>query len=172
MILSKLRSFGVISRKFVNSAIFQRKMSEHRTFAITPSRFSWDKFKDMVHFYILLGAIPATIFITYCNVFIGPATLSEIPPDYIPKHWEYYRNPVTRLIAKYTSLNHQQEYEKYLAYIFMEDEKRLLRKIQYEVKEKIKERDDYQAYYYRPVLAKYVRQSKEAADYIESIRGD
>jgi len=34
------------------------------------------------------------------------------------------------------------------------------------------ERNDYQAYYYRPVIAKYHRVSKEAADYLESIRGD
>lgn len=34
------------------------------------------------------------------------------------------------------------------------------------------ERHDYQAYYYRPVLAKYHRVSKEAYDYVESIRGE
>lgn len=34
------------------------------------------------------------------------------------------------------------------------------------------ERSDYQAYYYRPVTAKYHRQAKHTSDYLESIRGD
>jgi len=29
------------------------------------------------------------IVITLVNVFIGPATLEEIPEDYVPKEWEY-----------------------------------------------------------------------------------
>lgn len=66
-------------------------MSEHRTFRIVPSRWQWQKFKDLFHLYILVGAIPVGAIIFYSNVFIGPATLSEIPEGYIPKHWEYYR---------------------------------------------------------------------------------
>lgn len=58
---------------------------------ITPSRFQWDKFKDSVHFYILLGVIPIVGVVFYSNVFVGPATLSEVPADYAPKHWEYHR---------------------------------------------------------------------------------
>lgn len=27
--------------------------------------------------------------ITLVNIFIGPATLEEIPEDYVPKEWEY-----------------------------------------------------------------------------------
>lgn len=34
------------------------------------------------------------------------------------------------------------------------------------------ERNDYQAYYYRPVAAKYHRVSREAADYLETIKGE
>lgn len=67
-------------------------MSGHeRTMTITPSRWQWHKFKDQVHFYILLGAIPLGLLITYVNVFIGPATLTPIPEGYEPNHWEYYR---------------------------------------------------------------------------------
>jgi NADH dehydrogenase (ubiquinone) 1 beta subcomplex subunit 5 len=40
------------------------------------------------------------------------------------------------------------------------------------VKQKIAERRDYQAYYYRPVMAKYHRISREAFEYVDSIRGD
>ena len=46
------------------------------------------------------------------------------------------------------------------------------RKLENEIRAKMAERNDYQAYYYRPAIAKYHRISKEAADYLESIRGD
>lgn len=66
-------------------------MSEHRTMVITPSRWQWDKLKDYAHLYVCVAAIPIGIIIFYANVFVGPATLSEIPEGYVPKHWEYYR---------------------------------------------------------------------------------
>lgn len=68
-----------------------RPMSEHRVFPMVPSRWQWNKFKDLFHFYVLLGVIPCTLIVGYTNVFIGPATLSEIPEGYVPKHWEYER---------------------------------------------------------------------------------
>lgn len=65
-------------------------MSEHRTMAIKPSRWSWNKFKDMVHFYMMLGIIPSTLAILYINITIGPAKLAEIPENYVPEYHEYY----------------------------------------------------------------------------------
>jgi NADH dehydrogenase (ubiquinone) 1 beta subcomplex subunit 5 len=58
---------------------------------ITPSRWQWHKFKDMVHYYIMVGLIPVSAAVVYANVFVGPAQLAEIPEGYVPKHWEYYR---------------------------------------------------------------------------------
>jgi NADH dehydrogenase (ubiquinone) 1 beta subcomplex subunit 5 len=58
---------------------------------VQPSRFQWHKFKDMLHFYVMLGAIPITGLLFYLNVFVGPAQLTETPEDYVPKHWEYHR---------------------------------------------------------------------------------
>lgn len=67
-------------------------MSGHdRTFAIEPSRWQWNRFKDYFHYYCMLGLIPVGAVITLTNVFVGPATLSEIPEGYTPKYWEYYR---------------------------------------------------------------------------------
>lgn len=68
-------------------------MSDHgpRTMVVQPSRFQWNKFKDNLHFYSLLGAIPCTLLIFFVNVFIGPATLTPTPEGYEPKHWEYHR---------------------------------------------------------------------------------
>lgn len=68
-------------------------MSDHgpRNFVIVPSRFQWDKFKDLLHFFTMLGLIPVTAVVFYVNVFIGPARLTPIPDGYVPKHWEYHR---------------------------------------------------------------------------------
>lgn len=70
-----------------------RNMSggEKRIFNITPSRFQYTKFKDDLHFYITLGVVPLGLLILYCNIFIGPATLTEIPEGYEPKNYEYYK---------------------------------------------------------------------------------
>lgn len=56
--------------------------------------------------------------------------------------------------------------------LYEENEKIQMRKLEAKIKSKMAERKDYQAYYYRPVTAKYLRVSKEAADHLESIWGD
>ncbi|EEZ97690.1 NADH dehydrogenase [ubiquinone] 1 beta subcomplex subunit 5, mitochondrial [Tribolium castaneum] len=167
MILSKLRP--LLGQK---SLALWRPMSDHRVLPIQPSRWQWTKFKDLFHFYIMLGVIPLGLITAYANVFIGPATLSEIPEGYTPKYWEYYKSPITRFFARYVMTSPQQDYEKYLAYLFMENEKRQLRMLETQVKQKIAERRDYQAYYYRPVMAKYHRLQREVSDYLETIRGE
>ena len=65
-------------------------MSGHQTMHIKPSKWSWNRFKDLLNFYVLLGVIPATAVITYINLFIGPARLAEIPEGYVPETHEYY----------------------------------------------------------------------------------
>ena len=65
--------------------------SEHHHLNVTTSRFQWNKFKDLLNFYVLLGVIPVVAISVYANVFIGPAKLAEIPADYEPKHWEYHK---------------------------------------------------------------------------------
>ncbi|XP_060527422.1 NADH dehydrogenase [ubiquinone] 1 beta subcomplex subunit 5, mitochondrial [Cylas formicarius] len=168
-LLSKLKPFLRL-RDVKQTEALLRHMSEHRVFPLAPSKWQWKKTKDLFHFYFMLGAIPCTLAVMYGNIFVGPATLSEIPKDYEPKYWEYYRNPITRFIARYIMNNPQQDYEKYCHYIFVEEEKKRLRFLEKEIEAKIAERDDYQAYYYKPVTAKYQRVIKESADTIKHIR--
>ncbi|KAK7074407.1 NADH dehydrogenase [ubiquinone] 1 beta subcomplex subunit 5, mitochondrial, partial [Halocaridina rubra] len=70
----------------------QREMGGHgpRKMNITPSRWQWHKFKDMFHFYVMLGAIPLGALTLAVNIFIGPAKLAPHPEDSVPKYWEYY----------------------------------------------------------------------------------
>ncbi|XP_067648282.1 NADH dehydrogenase [ubiquinone] 1 beta subcomplex subunit 5, mitochondrial [Eurosta solidaginis] len=144
----------------------------HHQFHIQPSRFQWHKFKDLLHYYTMLGLIPITAIVLYVNIFIGPAELTEIPEDYEPKYWEYHRHPISRFIARYLHTNPQQEYEKALHNFYEEWEKSLLRKLEKDVNAKMSERHDYKSHYYRPAIAKYHRISKEVADELEELRGN
>lgn len=86
------------------AALQVRLMSEERTLHIAPSRFQWNKFKDQVHLYIMLGVIPITALILYVNIFIGPAQLTPIPEGYTPKHWEYHRVSVDELLDYFATI--------------------------------------------------------------------
>ncbi|OWR41227.1 lethal [Danaus plexippus plexippus] len=126
----------------------------------------------MCHFYLMVGLIPVGAIIFYTNVFIGPAQLTPIPPEYVPKHWEYHRHPITRFIARYIHNNPQQEYEKFMHYIDEEAQKVKLRSLENEVLQNIKERHDYKAYYYRPLYNKYLRINKANGEEIYNRLGD
>ncbi|EDV96255.1 NADH dehydrogenase [ubiquinone] 1 beta subcomplex subunit 5, mitochondrial [Drosophila grimshawi] len=144
----------------------------HHHMTVKPSRFQWDKFKDLMHFYVMIGILPITALVLYSNIFVGPSQLSEIPEGYEPKHWEYEKHPVSRFIARYMLNSQQQEYEKACHNLFEENEKAQIRLLEENIRRKMSERNDYQAYYYRPTVAKYHRVSKEAADELEALRGD
>ncbi|XP_014256191.1 NADH dehydrogenase [ubiquinone] 1 beta subcomplex subunit 5, mitochondrial [Cimex lectularius] len=164
-------AFKLISRKlFSQQNLIVRNMSE-RKMNITSSRFQWHKFKDLLHFYTLLGLIPVGLIVFYANVFIGPAQLAEIPEDYTPKHWEYYSHPITRFLARYVFTPPQQEYEKYLHVLYEEDEKKKIRLLVKDVKEKMKERSDYRAFYVKPFDGKYYRIARESAEENANIAG-
>lgn len=142
-------------------------------FVVEPSRFQWHKFKDLVHYYVLVGAIPCLAVVFYSNVFIGPATLTEPPPGYQPKHWEYHRHPITRWLSRYWYSPPQQEYEKMCHAIAQEHDKARIRLLERDIKEKMAEKSDYEAYYYRPVTAKYHRYQKSVTEKQESdLMGD
>lgn len=57
-------------------------------------------------------------------------------------------------------------------YIHEESEKMKLRELEAKVKALIAERRDYQAYYYKDVMAKYHRVAKQTAKDLEGIYGD
>ena len=71
---------------------------------IRPSRWVYDKFKDDVHFYFMLAAIPIGITITAVNVLVGPGELRPIPEGYQPKEEEYFAHPISRLVTTFTSV--------------------------------------------------------------------
>ncbi|KYM98602.1 PREDICTED: NADH dehydrogenase [ubiquinone] 1 beta subcomplex subunit 5, mitochondrial [Cyphomyrmex costatus] len=142
-----------------------RCMSEERTFIIRPSSFQWHKTKDYFHLYFLLGAIPVLTGITLVNVFVGPATLQEIPEDYVPKEWEYLRHPIQRFLQRYFFPSPQQEYEKYLHQIYHESQLRKVRLLEQQVNIAMGTRRDYRSSYFREFYgAKYLHHYKSYFD--------
>lgn len=139
-----------------------RQSSNHMV--ITPSRFAWNKFKDHVHFYVLLGVIPLGLLVTYVNVFIGPPKLAEIPEGYEPKHWEYFDHPIKQFFAKWLMENPQMKYEKKMNILQNEYEKVQLREIQSKVETLIRERGDFQAWYYVPYDSKYTKKYQKQTE--------
>lgn len=127
-----------------------RCMSEHHVMEITPSRWQWHKTKDWLHFYFFVGVIPVAAFIFYMNVFIGPATLQEIPEGYIPKQWEYYRTPVVRFFSRYFYPDIQMEYEKLLHKTHVANVKRQLFALEKQIQILIREHQDYRYWSYTP----------------------
>ncbi|EFN82172.1 NADH dehydrogenase [ubiquinone] 1 beta subcomplex subunit 5, mitochondrial [Harpegnathos saltator] len=145
-----------------------RCMSEQRVMVIKPSRFQWHKTKDWFHFYFLLGLIPLGIGIFMVNVFIGPATLEEIPEDYVPKEWEYHRHPIKRFLARYFFPSPQQEYEKFLHYAYQENQIRQIRLLENRVNDVMGTRRDYRGPYFQEYYgSKYLYRYKEIMDELE-----
>ncbi len=137
---------------------------------IQPSQYMWNGFKDKLHFYLLLGIVPLALITTYANVFIGQATLTEIPEGYTPHYWEYYKvcsssppifvvithtffsltsqSPITRFLAKYFLYDKSLDYETHVARVTEDSEIIILRKIERELKAMMATKSDNKAWYY------------------------
>jgi len=145
-----------------NATLLQSiKQPASRHFQITPSRYTWQKYKDMFHFYFFLGAIPGLIGVFLVNIYIGPPTLAEIPEGYVPKHWEYQRHPIQQFEARYIFRSFQEDYERALFYVQEEDEKRRMRLLAWRAELLMKERGDFYNYFQnRSIAGKYLRKNR------------
>lgn len=107
----------------------------------------WDEF----HYMWCLCTVPFIVLVLYANIFVGSATLTEIPEGYEPEHWEYYKHPITRGWAWLLEHPEPVDYEIKMSKLYQEilwDEK-----IQWEkkVKELMRDRQDYKAWYFLPM---------------------
>ncbi|KAG8136193.1 putative NADH dehydrogenase protein [Naja naja] len=131
---SASRSGVIVSLRHASEA---KKM-----FYIRASRFYDSRFLKLLNWYILLTGIPVLLVITFANVFIGQAELAEIPEGYVPEHWEYYKHPISRWIARYIQDPPEKEYEKEMARLYVEYEKKKLRQLEAEANHLMLERGD------------------------------
>jgi len=178
---------GLLSRQCINPTVPLRSvvmtaprragdhhLPTHQTaFEVTPSRYVWYLYKNLIHFYFMLGAIPLTGVVFFVNVFIGPPTLKEIPEGYVPKHWEYERHPISRFFSRYGFWSTQELYERNLFYIQQERESMAMKFLEWKAKRLMKERGDYPTLYQKRInMAKYIRAWEEEHEYQREVTGD
>ncbi|XP_076756508.1 NADH dehydrogenase (ubiquinone) SGDH subunit [Xylocopa sonorina] len=153
-----------------NSYIFltqngsRRWMSEERTMHITATRWQWSQTKNWLHFYILLGVIPAVLVIVCSNLFIGDATLEAIPEGYEPKEWEYYKHPISRFLARYCLPDPKMEYEKYLAKVHKDYTRMQLTNLERNIRAQIGEHSDYKYFSFKRGAVKDIIELRKRID--------
>jgi len=136
-----------------------------------PSRWEYDLFKDYVHFYLMLGAIPIGLAITLTNIVKGPAQLKPIPEGYIPQEYEYYKNPIVRFMVKHVYPTYQQNYESRLSSIWEESKKQNMYLLRKEVHRQMRVHSDYKGWYTREFTAEYLRMSLNNMKKVEGHAG-
>ncbi|XP_032081809.1 NADH dehydrogenase [ubiquinone] 1 beta subcomplex subunit 5, mitochondrial [Thamnophis elegans] len=113
-----------------------------KMFFIRATRFYDHRFVRLMNWYFLLTGIPVLLVVAYANIFIGQAELAEIPEGYIPEHWEYHKHPISRWISRYFYNPPEKEYEKEMARLHIEMEKKKLRKLEADASHLMYERGD------------------------------
>eukprot|EP00091_Calanus_sinicus_P009226 TRINITY_DN216_c0_g1_i3.p2 TRINITY_DN216_c0_g1~~TRINITY_DN216_c0_g1_i3.p2 ORF type:complete len:177 (-),score=45.74 TRINITY_DN216_c0_g1_i3:45-575(-) len=169
-IFSTLRS-GLKPNNFKTIIQNQVRNGGHYTVPARPSRWVYDKFKDDVHFYFMLTAIPVGISILAINILVGPAELRPIPEGYQPREWEYHPNPITRIITKYFKTGMQENYEVHLHCAWECAKISEMGQLRAEVKRQMQIHGDYKGWYHRPDIARYSRMKREADTFNTSCQG-
>jgi len=121
-----------------------------RKMVVKQSDFERRRFFDEMHYQACICSLPFVLLVLYFNIFVGQATLTEIPEGYEPKHWEYYKHPITRwwswLLDHPEPMEHEMKMSKmYQISLYVE-------RTQWEkkVEELMKDRQDYKAWYFLP----------------------
>jgi NADH dehydrogenase (ubiquinone) 1 beta subcomplex subunit 5 len=139
-----------------------------------PTNFEWRKFKDHMNFYFMLGLVPIGVIIGAVNLFIGPGELIDTPEGYEPKHWEYYKSPISRFISRYLIDSQEKWYERHMHFIALEKEKILMRKLEKKVSLLVgdaEHRHDSKRWYYLPSNDKAAVKGRLVEEITEEGRG-
>jgi NADH dehydrogenase (ubiquinone) 1 beta subcomplex subunit 5 len=141
---------------------------------LVPSSFEWRKFKDHMNFYFMLGIIPIAGIIGATNLFIGQHELADIPEGYEPKHWEYYKSPISRFIARYLLDSPEKWYERHMHFVAIEKDKILMRKLERKIELLVGEggqRYDSKRWYYEPVNDRAAPAKRALQAHVDELEG-
>lgn len=167
--LSRLRALSplantiklkLVGNNQLNQNIIYKRWSGHNNMNIEPSNFPMKKAKDMMHFYVLLTSIPIIVITTIINIRANPE-LTEIPEGYEPRHWEYYKHPITRFLAKYVYMPMETEWEVYLGNHEMISESQIMNQIERKVNHVMAFYNDHRSQYFKPYFAEFFRISRD-----------
>lgn len=150
-------------RNLVKQNLTQSRSSGHNAMNIEPSNYGWKHVKDMLHFYLLIAAIPLSVISTIINIRANPE-LTEIPEGYEPRHWEYYKHPIARWMAKHVYTPMEIEHELQMALLEQISETQIIAKIEKTVDRVMRFHSDSRNRYFRPFYGEYFRIARDTLD--------
>lgn len=128
---------------------------------IAPTVFESRYLRNWLHFYLLILGIPLAVFTTIINIRANPV-LTEVPEDYQPRHWEYYKHPVQRFLARYQAYPLEKEHELKMSLAEWRSEQAILFRLSKECEKVMKFYNDHRSKHFRPHIgADYIRQGRE-----------
>lgn len=141
-------------------SLVARRWSGHNAMEITPTNFEWTFLKNVLHFWIVIATVPLSVFLAIVNIRANPE-LTEIPEGYEPRHWEYYKHPVARFMAKYFYSPVELDHEIKLAYFDRTSETLLQKKIHADVKKTMQFYNDHRSSNFIPVHGENFRLARD-----------
>lgn len=142
-----------------------KRWSGHNAMRIEPSNYAWKHMKDRVHFFTIIGIVPVSVISAIVGIRANPE-LREIPEGYEPRHWEYYRHPITRFMAKYFFTAPDLDDECELALQQYHSETLILNRVHHEVLRVMSFYNDHRSEFFSPYFAEPHRQGRDYMPYV------
>lgn len=142
--------------------IAPKRWSGHNAMEITPTNIDMKFTNNWLHFYIVITAVPIAVITTIINIRANPE-LSEVPEGYEPRHWEYYKHPITRFMAKYFFVPNDLDREVLMAAKEDLGQQEIVKHIAAKCESVMKFYNDHRSFHFIPFYAEYFRTGRDEA---------